>query len=107
MKLHPATLQFLDAIADHNTRTFFATVRPLYDEILDSIHDLCTATIHQISTFDTDIKGLTPKDCLFRIYRDARRLKEGDQLYKHNRGFVISPGGKNSSLPGYYLHIEP
>jgi uncharacterized protein (TIGR02453 family) len=107
MKIHPSALQFLIAINDHNTRKFFATVRPLYDEIQVSLLDLCASCMTAIRYFDTDITWLEPKACMFRIYRDARRLEEGDQIYKNNWWFVISPWGKKSSLPWYYLHIEP
>lgn len=35
--IHPATLKFLDAIAEKNTRAYFETVKPLYKEILASM----------------------------------------------------------------------
>lgn len=76
MQLHPASFEFLKAINDYNTRKFFGTVRPLYDEILDNIKQICTEAIKRISEFDPDVADLQPKDCLFRIYRDARRIKE-------------------------------
>lgn len=107
MHLHPAAFEFLNAINDYNTRKFFWTVKPLYEEIRENLKDICTESIKQIATFDTDIADLEPKDCLFRIYRDARRLKEWDPLYKQNRWFVLSPGWKNSSLPWYYFHLQP
>lgn len=107
MQLHPAAFEFLKAINSHNTRKFFATVKPLYEEIQQNLKDICAETIKRISAFDSDIADLQPKDCMFRIYRDARRIKEWDQLYKSNWWFVLSPWGKNSSLPWYYFHLQP
>lgn len=74
---------------------------------MKNIKEICTESIKEISTFDPDVADLQPKDCLFRIYRDARRIKEWDPLYKQNRWMVITPGWKKSSLPGYYLHLQP
>ncbi len=106
MKLHHATLEFLKAINEHNSRTFFATARPLYDEIWENVNEICQVLIDEIAKIDSDYADLKPKDCLFRIYRDARRLQEGDPIYKSNFGMAIAPGGKKSQLPGFYLHIQ-
>ena len=106
MQLHPASFEFLKAINDYNTRKFFGTVRPLYDEIQENLKAICAETIKRIGAFDADVADLQPKECMFRIYRDARRIKEWWPLYKDNRWFVLSPGWKNSSLPGYYFHIQ-
>ncbi|USN56398.1 MAG: DUF2461 family protein [Candidatus Peribacteria bacterium] len=74
--LHPATLAFLDAIAEYNTRAYFASVKDLYTEILASVTELCQYLIDETGVRHADGGPLSPKDCLFRIYRDARRLKE-------------------------------
>lgn len=105
--LNPATFKFLDTIAEENSREFFAKVKPLYDEILGSVTALCQYVIDEIQMTDLDGQPISPKQCLFRIYRDARRLKEWDQLYKHHFSFFISPEGKKTMGSGYYVHIEP
>ena len=105
--LHPATLQFLLAIKEHNSRKYFASIKPLYEEIMLSIKDFATALIAKLDVRDLSGHLVDAKDCLFRIYRDARRLKEWDLLYKENFGFVISPRGKKDTAAGYYVHIQP
>ncbi len=105
--LHPATLQFLLAIKEHNTRKYFASIKPLYEEIMLSIKDMCTKLIHTLRVKNMEGDFVDAKDCMFRIYRDARRLKEWDLLYKENIGFVISPRGKKDTAAGYYVHIQP
>lgn len=105
--LNPATFNFLDVIAEENTREFFAKVKPLYKEILESVTELCQYLIVETNTTDENGDLISPKKCLFRIYRDARRIKPGGQLYKHHFSFFISPEGKKTMGSGYYLHIEP
>lgn len=107
-KIHPDTINFLKTLKEHNNRNFFAIVKPLYEEVYKQFLATGDQIIFHIKEFDDMIdNNLTAKNCAFRIYRDARRLKEGDPIYKTNFGFVVSPGGKNSSYPWYYLHIEP
>jgi uncharacterized protein (DUF2461 family) len=48
MQLHPASFEFLKAINDYNTRKFFGTVRPLYDEIQENFKAICAKTIKRI-----------------------------------------------------------
>lgn len=89
MKLHPATFEFLKAINEHNSRAFFASARGLYDEIWENVNEIAAALISNIAKSDSDYADLLPKDCLFRIYRDARRIKDGDPIYKNNFGMAI------------------
>ena len=76
MNLHPATLAFLKAINEENSREFFATVKELYLEILKDVNAVCAGLIEEATLLDPSHELLKPKDCLFRIYRDARRIQE-------------------------------
>ena len=106
--MHPDTLNFLKALSENNNRNFFAIVKPLYDQVREQLIAFTDDVISEIKKFDESIdEDLTAKKCLFRIYRDARRLKPWDPVYKKNFGFSISPSGKNDSRAGYYLHIQP
>jgi uncharacterized protein (TIGR02453 family) len=62
--------------------------------------------IGEIGKFDPAVSGLDPKSCVFRIYRDVRFSKDKSP-YKTNLGAYISPGGRKSMQPGYYIHIQP
>jgi uncharacterized protein (TIGR02453 family) len=105
---HPDTINFLKTLKENNNRNFFAIIKPLYEEVHKQFLITWDQIISIIKGFDDTIEdSLTAKSCAFRIYRDARRLKEWDPIYKTNFGFVVSPGGKNSPYPWYYLHIEP
>ena len=43
---------------------------------------------------------------IFRIYRDVR-FSKNKLPYKNNMGASISAGGKKSTGPGYYVHLQP
>ncbi len=74
--LHPALFKFLDAIKEENSRKYFASIRPLYDDIRDNLNKFINAVIGELSKKDNTLSGIQAKQCLFRIYRDARRLKD-------------------------------
>ena len=85
LTLHPALFKFLDAIREENSRKYFASIRTLYDDIRANLHEFITAVITELAKKDPTLSQVQAKQCLFRIYRDARRLKDGDLIYKHNR----------------------
>ena len=77
-----------------------------YLEQKQSFHDLVQNVIEGIAVFDSQVVGLAPKDCVFRINRDIRFSKD-KTLYKTHFGAYMTNGGRKSMLPGYYLHLEP
>lgn len=105
--LNSATIPFLREIKEQNTRKYFATVKPLYQDILSQMNNFCQQLIDDLDIKDSGWKRLLAKDCLFRIYRDARRLKEGDLLYKENFWFRIGQNGRKWTDAGFYLHLQP
>jgi uncharacterized protein (DUF2461 family) len=74
--LHPALFKFLDAIKEENSRKYFASIRPLYDDIWSNLNEFINAVIAELSKKDTTLSKIQAKQCLFRIYRDARRIKD-------------------------------
>lgn len=105
--LHPDTINFLKTLSENNNRNFFAIIKPHYEEIQKQLVIFANQVIWELKKIDDNLKAdLQAKDCLFRIYRDARRLKEWDPVYKTNFGFAIGPNGKNDSRASYYLHIQ-
>jgi uncharacterized protein (TIGR02453 family) len=100
------TLTFLKALACNNNREWFATNKAQYETAYAETVHLAEQIVLGISVFDDDIAEVKPKECLFRIYRDARFSKDKPP-YKTNFGIYIKCGGKRSPFAGYYLHIEP
>ena len=96
---------FLEELEKNNNRDWFHANKPLYESAKKEFEDFINQLIPAIAKFDPDVKNLTAKDCLFRIYNDIRFAKN-KPLYKTNFGGFITKGGKNGGLAGYYLHLE-
>jgi uncharacterized protein (TIGR02453 family) len=71
-----------------------------------NMESLIEAFLAKFSTVDKRYAKLSPKDCVFRIYRDIR-FSPDKTPYKTHLGAGMSPGGKKMNEAGYYLHIEP
>ena len=65
-----------------------------------------SSVIARISLFDESIRGIQPKDCTYRIYRDTR-FSSDKTPYKNHFGGYINAKGKKSNHSGYYVHIQP
>lgn len=50
---------------------------------------------------------LTPKESVFRIFRDVRFSKDKTPYKTHFDVFIAKKGGRKSIYAGYYLHITP
>lgn len=74
MRLHPALFAFLSSINEHNSRKYFASIRPLYDDIRQHLQEFVTLLIADLSIDEPTLMDIQAKQCLFRIYRDARRI---------------------------------
>ncbi len=99
-------LQFLTELTENNNREWFNDNRKRYEESRDKVIFLTDVLINEIGLFDSQVLGLSPKDCVFRIFRDVRFSKD-KRPYKTNFGSFICKGGRKSMNPGYYFHIEP
>lgn len=99
-------IDFLKELQQNNNREWFKANKSKYDTSREAFEEFVGLLIHEISDFDPAISGLTPKQCIFRIYRDVRFSKDKSP-YKTNFGAIITKGGRKSPYAGYYLHIEP
>ncbi len=97
---------FLEELSINNNREWFQIHKSEYQVALKEVEETATEMITGLQKFDSRLVGLEAKKCIFRIYRDVRFSKD-KVPYKDHFGVFISPGGKNSSVPGYYLHIQP
>lgn len=99
-------LGFLSEVYHHNDREWFQANKPLYQEALAEFNAFAEKLIEGINRFDPSTRGLTLKDCSYRIYRDVR-FSPDKRPYKTHMGVYICPGGKKSNNAGYYFHVEP
>lgn len=102
------TIQFLQALSRHNNREWFQQHKNDYLQYAKEpfelfVQDLITA---MQPYFDYNL-ALTPKEAIFRIYRDVR-FSADKSPYKTHLGAVITPGGRRQpAIKGIYLEINP
>lgn len=99
-------LKYLQKLSENNNREWFNSNKNEYEKVRIEFDYLLSSIIERISTFDDSIKGLEPKHCTYRIYRDTR-FSFDKTPYKTHIGGYINAKGKKSSHFGYYIHIEP
>jgi uncharacterized protein (TIGR02453 family) len=100
------TLEFLSDLKANNNRDWFQQNKKRYDAAKASMLSLLERLIPEIAKFDPTVAHISPKDCIFRIYRDVRF--SNDKLpYKTNIGAFVSKTGRKGNHPGYYIHFEP
>lgn len=100
------TIQFLKDLKQNNNREWFQDNKKRYATAKKDVESFVAAVLAELPRVDSDIAGLAPKDCMFRIYRDVR-FSKSKEPYKTNFGASIAKGGRKSPFPGYYIHIEP
>jgi uncharacterized protein (TIGR02453 family) len=101
---HPI-LNFLGDLSQHNSRDWFEKNRPLYEAACGIFAGFIDYLIDELRTSD-NLQGLSSKECVSRIYRDLRFTKDKTP-YNLNFSAIIAPGGRKSSLQGYYVSIQP
>ncbi len=100
------TLDFLRKLSRNNNRPWFAKNRPLYEAARENVLDATMYLIGEIAKFDESVQGVSPEECLFRIFKDARFSRDKSP-YKTNFGAFIKSGGRSIPGAGYYLHLSP
>ena len=109
-------LSFLSDLALNNSRDWFLANRDRYDEAHKCFVAFAADYLARLSEIDPDLAALTPKDCIWRIYRDVR-FSADKRPYKDWFGvFAAAPapgrtaaasGGKKALRGGYYVHLQP
>ena len=80
--------------------------RDLYLQERDRYANLIASLLAQMKKVDKNLTDITTKDCIFRFNKDIRFSKDKSP-YKTHFGAFISPEGRKTSMPWYYLHIQP
>ena len=104
--LQSSTVQFLKTLSKNNNKVWFDAHRDQYLDAKKDFENFVATLIKKAATFDSDVKELQVKECVFRINRDIR-FSKNKTPYKTNMGASINRGGKKSIYAGYYFHIEP
>jgi uncharacterized protein (TIGR02453 family) len=98
-------LNFLEGLKGHNNKAWFEAHRADYETAKERFESFVDGLIRELGDIE-DLRGVSAKDCVMRIYRDVRFSKDKSP-YKTNMGASIGPGGKKSTRLGYYLHLAP
>jgi len=99
-------LSFLKELEQNNNREWFHANKGWYNEAKLEMENQVNTLIPGIARFDPTVKFVTAKETMFRIFRDVRFSRDKSP-YKTNFGAWISKMGRNTSGPGYYIHIQP
>lgn len=104
--LNEAFLQFLYELSQNNNREWFESNKKRFETVVKKPFEATVeAVIERLRAFEPDFTA-TPRDCIFRIYRDTRFSKDKTPYKTHVGAILTSRGRKNMEQPGYYLHIE-
>ena len=90
----------------NNNREWFYAHKQEYDILRGNFENDISKLLALMSMYDDELKNLTPKDCIYRIYRDIR-FSEDKTPYKTHFGVFMTKYGRKLNRAGYYLHIEP
>lgn len=100
------SIDFLKKLKKNNNKAWFDKNKPEYEEAKKEFTAVIEKILSGCVKFDKALIGIEAKKTLFRINRDIRFSKDKSP-YKTNFGSRLMPGGKNSLMEGYYLHVEP
>lgn len=104
--INKSIIEFLAQLSKNNNKEWFEKNRAAYDMAKQNFKGFVEELIIKVAGFDSSVKNLEAKDCIFRINRDVRFSKDKSP-YKNNFGAILSPGGKKSFSAGYYFQLQP
>ena len=99
-------LHFFSKLEKNNNRDWFNENKTIFNNVVkDPFEIFIEALLNEIKDDDENIR-LTPKEAIFRIYKDVRFSKDKTP-YKTNVSAIISEGGrKDFTSPGMYLELS-
>ncbi len=102
-------LQYFYELSQNNNKDWFERNKPRYEATVKKPFEATVAgVIQRIGAFDPAYAPLTPKDCIFRIYRDVR-FSADKTPYKTHVSAAFSLKNKklavSADYSGYYLQI--
>ncbi len=96
---------FFKELAQNNQREWFEANRERYEkQVKNPFKDFVQKLINEIQNLDSEVR-IEAKDCIFRINRDIRFLKDKTP-YKLHTSAVVGKGGKKSAdIAGFYFEF--
>ena len=84
----PVIFQFLKDLSANNNREWFNEHKAEYETARAEFDNFLATVIARISLFDETIRGIQPKDCTYRIYRDTRFSADKTPYKIHFGGYI-------------------
>jgi len=102
----PDILDFFAELELNNDRSWFEANKKRYESsVKRPMENFAGGVIERMQAIDPAI-NMTPKDAVFRIYRDVRFSKDKSP-YKTNAGLYVSSSGRDHhGRPGIYFHVD-
>lgn len=105
--LSPITLKFLEAVKINNNVEWMHKNHDLYVQERNRFLDLIEHLLIDMQKIDTNLNRISAKDCIYRFNRDLRFVPDKNHPYKLHFWAFLCSGWRKSSLPWYYLHVQP
>lgn len=105
--LSPITLKFLEAVKINNNTERMHKNRDLYLQERRRFSELVEHLIVDMQKIDPNLNGIEAKNCIYRFNKDLRFSPDKSHPYKLHFWAFLCSGGRKSSLPWYYIHIQP
>ena len=105
--LSPITLKFLEAVKINNNTERMHKNHDLYVQERKRFTELVEHLIVDMQKIDPNLNWIEAKNCIYRFNKDLRFSPDKSHPYKLHFGAFLCSGGRKSSLPWYYIHIQP
>ena len=105
--LSPITLKFLEAVKINNNTERMHRNRDLYLQERKRFTELVEHLIIDMQKIDPTLNWIIAKDCIYRFNKDLRFSPDKSHPYKLHFWAFLCSGGRKSSLPWYYIHVQP
>ena len=99
-------LDFFAELEFNNHKEWFEANKKRYENsVKKPMEAFAAEMIGRMQVIEPEI-SMTPREAVFRIYRDVRFSKDKTP-YKTNAGLYVSPSGRNHlGKPGIYFHVD-
>lgn len=100
-------LQFLKELPSNNNREWFTKNKKRYQESVQKpFEELVLEITRKLDVLMPGVGEQSPKDSVFRIYRDVRFSKDKSPYKNHVSALISSGGKKDKTRPGMYLEAS-
>ena len=105
--LSPITLKFLEAVKINNNTERMHKNHDLYVQERKRFTELVEHLIVDMQKIDPNLNWIEAKSCIYRFNKDLRFSPDKSHPYKLHFWAFLCSWGRKSSLPWYYIHVQP